>query len=81
MSYIAEEPDAFPSGDIDIEDLDFSERTYILLRRANINTLNDLLSRSRYDVLKIRNIGPKSLEEIERKLAELDVQLKDEEQS
>lgn len=54
-----------------IEDVDFSVRTYNCLKRANINTLQDLVSRSEADMMKVRNLGKKSLEEVIIKLNEM----------
>ena len=61
-----------------IEDLDFSVRAYNCLKRANINTLQDLISKSNADVMKIRNLGKKSLKEVLDKIKELELTLKDE---
>lgn len=57
--------------DTAIEDLDFSVRTYNCLKRANINTLGDLAVRSEDEMMKVRNLGKKSLEEVMQKLEEL----------
>ncbi|MDD5979614.1 MAG: DNA-directed RNA polymerase subunit alpha [bacterium] len=61
-----------------IEDLDFSVRAYNCLKRANINTLQDLINKSNADVMKIRNLGKKSLKEVLDKIKELELTLKDE---
>lgn len=61
--------------DTAIEDMDFSVRTYNCLKRASINTNGDLTMRTAEDMLKVRNLGKKSLEEIESKLAEIGLQL------
>ena len=61
-----------------IEDLDFSVRAYNCLKRANINTLQDLINKSNSDVMKIRNLGKKSLKEVLDKIKELELTLKDE---
>ena len=60
-----------------IEDMDFSVRTYNCLKRASINTIGDLTMRTIDDMLKVRNLGKKSLEEIEMKLAEIGLALAD----
>ncbi len=58
-----------------IEDLDFSVRTYNCLKRAGINTIGDLVARTEEDMMKVRNLGKKSLEEVIQKLEELDLSL------
>ncbi|SMC75068.1 DNA-directed RNA polymerase subunit alpha [Oscillospiraceae bacterium] len=60
-----------------IEDLDFSVRTYNCLKRAAINTVGDLISRSEDEMIKVRNLGKKSLDEVIAKLAEMDLHLAD----
>ena len=61
-----------------IEDLDFSVRAYNCLKRAGIHTLQDLVSKSDAEVMKIRNLGKKSLKEVLDKVKELELSLKDE---
>ena len=51
-----------------IEDMDLSVRSYNCLKRANINTIEDLTKKSKDDMLKVRNLGLKSLEEVINKL-------------
>ncbi len=51
-----------------IEDMDFSVRSYNCLKRANIHTVEDLTRRSEDDMLKVRNLGKKSLDEVIQKL-------------
>ena len=58
-----------------IEDLDFSVRTYNCLKRAGINSIGDLVARSEEDMMKVRNLGKKSLEEVIQKLEELGLSL------
>lgn len=58
-----------------IEDLDFSVRTYNCLKRAAINTIGDLVARTEEDMMKVRNLGKKSLEEVIQKLDEMDLSL------
>ena len=58
-----------------IEDLDFSVRTYNCLKRAGINTVGDLVARTEDDMMKVRNLGKKSLEEVILKLEELGLSL------
>ena len=62
-----------------IEELDFSVRTYTCLKRAGINTVDDLLQRTESDMIKIRNLGRKSLEEVILKLSALGLTLMEEE--
>ncbi len=57
--------------DMSIEEMELSVRASNGLKRANINTVNDLIGKTREEMSKIRNLGQKSLEEIERKLNEL----------
>ncbi len=64
--------------DLAIEDMDFSVRTYNCLKRASINTLGDLVVRTEDDMMKVRNLGKKSLEEVVQKLDELGLSLADE---
>ena len=61
-----------------IEDLDFSVRAYNCLKRANIHTLQDLVNKSESDMMKIRNLGKKSLKEVLDKVRELGLVLRDE---
>ena len=60
-----------------IEDLDFSVRDYNCLKRAGIHTLQDLVNKSDAEVMKIRNLGKKSLKEVLDKVKELDLTLRD----
>jgi len=62
-----------------IEDLDFSVRSYNCLKRAGINTVGDLINRTEEDMMKVRNLGRKSLEEVMNKLVSLGLSLSDEE--
>ncbi len=62
-----------------VEELDLSVRSYNSLKRAGINTVEELTSKTVDDMMQVRNLGKKSLEEIENKLAELDLALRDEE--
>ncbi|QHX36156.1 DNA-directed RNA polymerase subunit alpha [Spiroplasma sp. TIUS-1] len=54
-----------------IEELDFTQRSLNCLKRANVNTLRDLVEKSEYDIQEIRNLGKKSLKEIKDKVAQL----------
>ena len=60
-----------------IEDLDFSVRAYNCLKRAGIHTLQDLVNKSEGDMMKIRNLGKKSLKEVLDKIKELGLDLRD----
>jgi len=60
-----------------IEDLDFSVRAYNCLKRAGIHTLQDLVNKSDSEVMKIRNLGKKSLKEVLDKVKELNLTLRD----
>ena len=58
-----------------IDDMDLSVRSFNCLKRAGINTVEDLISKSEEDMMKVRNLGRKSLEEVLAKLKELGLQL------
>jgi len=60
-----------------IEDLDLSVRSFNCLKRANINTVADLVEKSEEDMMKVRNLGRKSMEEVKKKLEELGLSLKE----
>ena len=60
-----------------IEDLDFSVRAYNCLKRAGIHTLQDLVNKSENDMMKIRNLGKKSLKEVLDKIRDLGLVLRD----
>lgn len=62
-----------------IEDLDLSVRSYNCLKRAEINTVADLMKKSEDDMIKVRNLGRKSLEEVKKKLQELGLTLAEKE--
>ena len=62
--------------EMSVEDLDLSVRSYNCLKRANIHTVEDLTKRSEDDMLKVRNLGRKSLEEVVKKLEDLGLGLK-----
>ena len=59
-----------------IEELDLSVRSYNCLKRAGINTVEELSNKSEDDMMKVRNLGKKSLEEVIHKLEELELRLK-----
>lgn len=62
-----------------IEELDLSVRSFNCLKRANINTVEDLISKTEDEMMKVRNLGRKSLEEVINKLAMMGLSLADEE--
>ena len=61
-----------------IEELDLSVRSYNCLKRAGINTVQELTQKTEEDMMKVRNLGRKSLEEVQEKLAELGLSLRKE---
>ena len=65
--------------DMTIEELDLSVRSFNCLKRANINTVADLISKTEDEMMKVRNLGRKSLEEVINKLAMMGLHLADEE--
>ena len=63
-----------------IEELDLSVRSFNCLKRAGIDTVEDLINRTEEDMIKVRNLGRKSLEEVIQKLASLGLALKKDEE-
>lgn len=61
-----------------IDDLDFSVRAYNCLKRAGINTLGDLTEKSELEMMKIRNLGKKSLKEVIDKIKDMGLKFRDE---
>ena len=61
-----------------IDDLDFSVRAYNCLKRANINTLGDLTEKTELEMMKIRNLGKKSLKEVMDKIKEMGLRFREE---
>ena len=61
-----------------IDDLDFSVRAYNCLKRAGINTLGDLTEKSELEMMKIRNLGKKSLKEVIDKIKDMGLRFRDE---
>ncbi len=61
-----------------IEELDLSVRSYNCLKRAGINTVQELILKTEEEMMKVRNLGKKSLEEVQNKLTELGLALKKE---
>ena len=64
--------------ELTIEELDLSVRSFNCLKRANINTVEDLISKTEDEMMKVRNLGRKSLEEVINKLAMMGLSLADE---
>ncbi|MBG9981560.1 DNA-directed RNA polymerase subunit alpha [Aerococcaceae bacterium DSM 111020] len=62
-----------------IEELDLSVRSYNCLKRAGINTIQELTDKTEAEMMKVRNLGRKSLAEVKGKLSDLGLSLKDEE--
>ena len=66
--------------EMSIEELDLSVRSYNCLKRAGINTVADLCNKTEDDMMKVRNLGRKSLEEVHQKLEEMGLHLKQNEE-
>ncbi|MGL5884910.1 MAG: DNA-directed RNA polymerase subunit alpha C-terminal domain-containing protein, partial [Bombilactobacillus sp.] len=62
--------------ELTIEELDLSVRSYNCLKRAGINTVQELTDKTESDMMKVRNLGRKSLEEVKEKLANLGLSLR-----
>ena len=62
--------------EMNIEDLDLSVRSYNCLKRAGINTVEELVQRDEEEMMKVRNLGRKSLEEVQAKLSALGLSLR-----
>ncbi len=62
--------------DMPIEELDLSVRSYNCLKRAGINTVEELIKKTEEDMMKVRNLGKKSLEEVKSKLNDLGLALR-----
>ena len=62
-----------------IEELEFSVRSYNCLKRAGIHTVADIVSKTEQDMIKVRNLGKKSLEEVMNKIADLGLEFKSKE--
>ena len=61
--------------EMNIDELELSVRSYNCLKRAGINTVEELCNKTSEDMMKVRNLGRKSLEEVLAKLKELGLQL------
>lgn len=68
-----------PALKLTIEELDLSVRSFNCLKRANINTVRDLISRTPEEMMKVRNMGKKSLDEVQNKLTMMGLSLATEE--
>ncbi len=66
--------------DMSIEDLDLSVRSFNCLKRANVNTVRDLVNKTEEEMIKVRNLGRKSLEEVILKLNSLGLSLRSNEE-
>ena len=64
--------------DMTVEELDLSVRSFNCLKRAGINTVGELTNKTEEDMMKVRNLGKKSLEEVVSKLNEMNLSLKTE---
>ena len=60
-----------------IEEIEFSVRAYNCLKRAGVNTVQDLINKREIEVTKIRNLGKKSLKEVLDKVKEMGLNFKD----
>ena len=67
--------------EMNIDELELSVRSYNCLKRAGINTVEELCSRTPEDMMKVRNLGRKSLEEVLAKLKELGLSLRESEEA
>ena len=68
-----------PALKLTIEELDLSVRSFNCLKRANINTVRDLIAKTADEMMKVRNMGKKSLDEVQNKLAMMGLSLAAEE--
>ena len=64
------------TGSVSIDDLDLSVRSNNCLRRAGINTVDELIQRTEEDMMKVRNLARKSLEEVKKKLSDMGLSLR-----
>ena len=78
LSVIADKPDDTTGKTLEmsIDELELSVRSYNCLKRAGINTVAELCDKSHDDMMKVRNLGRKSMEEVEQKLSELGLSLR-----
>ena len=75
---MVESEEKVPDGKLDmkIEDLVLSVRSYNCLKRANIHTVGELTQKTEEEMMKVRNLGRKSLKEVVSKLREIGLDLK-----
>ena len=66
--------------ELPIEEMDLSVRSYNCLKRAGINTVEDLCQKSRGDMLKVKNLGIKSIDEVIQKLESYGLSLRKDEE-
>ena len=66
--------------EMNIDELELSVRSYNCLKRAGINTVEELTNKTSEDMMKVRNLGRKSLDEVLLKLKELGLKLKESEE-
>ena len=71
-----EEDESVKVLELNIDELELSVRSYNCLKRAGINTVEELTNKTADDMMKVRNLGRKSLEEVLAKLKELGLSLK-----
>ena len=76
-----EEDDKEKVLEMNIDELELSVRSYNCLKRAGINTVEELCSRTSDDMMEVRNLGRKSLEEVLQKLEELGLRLRESEEA
>ncbi len=79
VALAAADHEATPAGksvDMTIEELDLSVRAFNCLKRAGINTVGELVQKDQEEMMKVRNLGKKSLEEVEQKLELLGLSLR-----
>ena len=72
-----QEDSKFKKLETSIDDLDFSVRAYNCLKRAGVNTLGDLTSKSEVEMMKIRNLGKKSLKEVIEKIKDMGLRFRE----
>jgi DNA-directed RNA polymerase subunit alpha len=77
----AEAPTTKSVDSMSIEELELSVRSFNCLKRANINTVGELCSKTAEDMMKVRNLGKKSLDEVLEKLKEMGLSLKSSEEA
>ena len=75
-----EENDQEKVLEMSIEELELSVRSFNCLKRANINTVEELVSKTSDEMMKVRNLGRKSLDEVLQKLKDLNLHLRDSEE-